>query len=70
VPESTGSTRRQLGEIGAVVAGGGLVSAAILGAAHINGPEGRIALLVGLVAAVVPVALLVPRPERGDSVDR
>jgi len=70
VPESVASTCRQLGEIGAVVAGGGLVSAAVLGAAHINGPDGRLALLVGLVAAVVPVALLVSRPGRRDSVDR
>ena len=69
VPESVASTRRQLGEIGVVVAGGGLVTAAVLGAAHIDGPNGRIALLVGLIAAVVPVALLVPRPGRRDSVD-
>ena len=67
VPETVASTRRQLAEIGAVVAGGGLASAAVLGAAHINGPDGRIALLVGLVAAVVPVALLVARPGRRDS---
>jgi hypothetical protein len=64
VPETRASVRRQLGEIGAVVAGGGLVSAALLGAARVNGPDGRIALFIGVVAAVVPVALLVPQRGR------
>jgi hypothetical protein len=70
VPETAASVRRQLGEIGAVVAGGGLASTAILGAAHVNGPDGRIALVIGLVAAVVPVALLAARRTRLGSEQR
>jgi hypothetical protein len=64
VAETGASVRRQLGEIGAVVALGGLVCAGVLGAARVNGPSGRVALVVGLVAAVVPVALLAARRTR------
>ncbi len=61
IPEHAGSIRRRLGEIGGVVAGGGLVSAAMLGVAHLEGPRGRAALVIGVSAAVVPVALLAAR---------
>jgi hypothetical protein len=61
IPETPDSVRRRLGEVGAIVAGGGLVSAAMLGAAQLEGPRGRVALVVGLGAAVVPVALLTAR---------
>lgn len=64
VPETPASIRRQLGEIGAVVALGGLVCAGMLGAARVNGPSGRAALVIGLAAAVVPVALLAARRTR------
>jgi hypothetical protein len=61
IPETADSIRRRLGGVGAIVAGGGLVSAAMLGAAQLEGPRGRVALVVGLGAAVVPVALLAAR---------
>jgi hypothetical protein len=61
IAESTESLLRRLGEIGLVVAGGGLVSAAMLGAAELQGPQGRVALVIGVAAAVIPVALLAAR---------
>jgi hypothetical protein len=64
VPETAASMRRQLGEIGAVVALGGLVSAGMLAASRLNGPSGRVALVVGLVAAIVPVTLIAARRTR------
>jgi len=61
IAENRESVLRRLGEIGLVVAGGGLVSAAMLGAAEIQGPSGRVALVIGVAAAVIPVALLAAR---------
>jgi hypothetical protein len=64
VAETAASILRQLGEIGTVVALGGLICAGVLGASRVNGPSGRVALVLGLVAAVVPVALLAARRTR------
>jgi hypothetical protein len=61
ITESRESVLRRLGEIGLIVAGGGLVSASMLGAAEVQGPRGRVALLIGVAAAVIPVALLAAR---------
>ena len=62
IPETAASLARQLGALGAVVAGGGLVAAALLAAGRTtSAPSGRTALLVGLAAAVVPVGLLASR---------
>jgi hypothetical protein len=62
IPETPASLGRQLGALGAVVAGGGLVAAALLAAGRTtSAPTGRAALLIGLVAAVVPVGLLASR---------
>ena len=63
IPETSASIARQLGQIGAVVAVGGITTAVIARAAGSEGigPDGRAALVVGLVAAVVPVGLLASR---------
>ena len=62
IPETAASLARQLGALGAVVAGGGLVAAALLAAGRTtSAPSGRTALLLGLAAAVVPVGLLASR---------
>jgi hypothetical protein len=62
IPETTASLGRQLGALGAVVAGGGLVTAGLLAAGRTtSAPSGRSALLLGLAAAVVPVGLLASR---------
>jgi hypothetical protein len=62
IPETTASLGRQVGTLGAVVAGGGLVAAGLLAAGRTtSAPSGRTALLLGLVAAVVPVGLLASR---------
>ena len=62
VPETAASLGRQLGTLGAVVAGGGLVAAGLLGAGQTSAaPSGRTALLLGIAAVLVPVALLTSR---------
>lgn len=62
IPETAASLGRQLGALGAVVAGGGLVAAGLLAAGRTtSAPSGRTALLLGLAAAVVPVGLLASR---------
>jgi hypothetical protein len=62
IPETAASLGRQVGTLGAVVAGGGLVAAGLLAAGRTtNAPSGRAALLLGLAAAVVPVGLLASR---------
>lgn len=67
IPETSASIGRQLGQIGAVVAVGGLTTAAIARTAGAGGigPDGRAALVVGLVAAVIPLGLLASRRWRG-----
>ena len=63
IPETPASVGRQLGQLGAVVAVGGITTAAIARSAGTGGvgPNGRAALVVGLVAAVVPLGLLASR---------
>ena len=62
IPETAASLGRQIGTLGAVVAGGGLVAAGLLAAGRTtSAPSGRTALLLGLAAAVVPVGLLASR---------
>jgi len=62
IPETAASLGRQLGALGAIVAGGGLVAAGLLAAGRTTrAPSGRTALLLGLAAAVVPVGLLASR---------
>jgi hypothetical protein len=62
IPETAASLGRQIGTLGAVVAGGGLVAAGLLAAGRTSSaPSGRTALLLGLAAAVVPVGLLASR---------
>ena len=62
IPETPASLGRQLGALGAIVAGGGLVAAGLLAAGRTtSAPSGRTALLLGLAAAVVPVGLLASR---------
>ena len=62
VPETAASLGRQLGTLGAVVAGGGLVAAGLLGAGRTSAaPSGRTELLLGIAAVLVPVALLTSR---------
>ena len=63
IPETAASLGRQIGTLGAVVAGGGLVAAGLLAAGRTSSgpPSGRTALLLGLAAAVVPIGLLASR---------
>jgi hypothetical protein len=63
IPETSASIGRQLGQVGAVVAVGGITTATIARSAGTGGvgPDGRAALVIGLVAAVVPLALLASR---------
>ena len=63
IPETAASVGGQMSQIGAVVALGGVLTAVILALAGTGtvGPDGRAALVIGLLAAVVPVALLASR---------
>ena len=67
IPATSASVSRQLGQLGAVVAVGGITTAAIARSARTGGigPDGRAALVIGLVAAVVPLVILASRRWRG-----
>ena len=73
IPETAASLGRQVGTLGAVVAGGGLVAAGLLAVGHTtSAPSGRTALLLGLAGGGGPrrpagLPLVAERAVKADS---